>query len=210
MQISTLSIRFVAVFAGWSCVRRRSLRPQQAGSTQVWRLPRGSSVKDDGPRTYRFTMEYDNADANGDTLLRQRLTGEYTRGLPGGEGRVEQRRAGRSNRRNRVVLRAKKRDFMSAFRYLNRLSDTMKPEFFSKFPPMAMPERNLVWDTGMIEYLGQEFFDRLELNKPFHLAAHTVDMPGIGTFQNRDIVLEWIGDRGETARTARSSTTTHF
>jgi hypothetical protein len=157
-----------------------------------WRLPRGTAVKDDGPRTYRFTMEYVNADAKGETLLRQHLTGEYTRGLP--DGKVEWNNVTQADAVGPAApfSAAQKRDFMAAFRYPNRLADTMKPEFFAKFPPMAMAERNLVWDTGMIEYFGQEFFDHLELNTPFHITAQAVDMP-FGTFQNRHLVLEWIG-----------------
>jgi hypothetical protein len=59
---------------------------------------------------------------------------------------------------------------------------------------MAVLERNLVWDTGMMEYFGQTFFDRLKLNEPFHTFSNEdVKMPDVGTFHNRDIVLEWIG-----------------
>ena len=32
---------------------------------QSWSLPQGASVKDDGPRTYRFTVEYFMANTQG-------------------------------------------------------------------------------------------------------------------------------------------------
>jgi hypothetical protein len=70
----------------------------------------------------------------------------------------------------------------------------MKPDFFKAFPPTAVIERNLVWDTGMIELFGQNFFENLKLNQPYHIASdHDMNLPGVGTFRNRDVVLEWIG-----------------
>jgi hypothetical protein len=83
---------------------------------------------------------------------------------------------------------------MEGFRYRNDLGETMKPEFFKGFPPMAVMERNLVWDTGMIEMFGQNYFDQLKLNEPHHiLSKQDIDIPGVGKFQNRDVVLQWIG-----------------
>ena len=70
----------------------------------------------------------------------------------------------------------------------------MKPDFFKGFPPTAVFERNLVWDTGMIEMFGQDQFEHLKLNKPYRLlSAQDVHMPGIGTFHNRDVQLTWVG-----------------
>jgi hypothetical protein len=46
----------------------------------------------------------------------------------------------------------------------------------------------------MIEHFGQDFFDRLKLNEPYRFASdQDVNMPGVGTFRNHEIVLEWIG-----------------
>ena len=58
---------------------------EQYALTQTWTLPQGTTVKDNGPRTYRFTIDYNTANTRGEILRRQRLTGEYTRGLTGGE-----------------------------------------------------------------------------------------------------------------------------
>ena len=81
---------------------------------------------------------------------------------------------------------------------------TMKPDFFKGFPPTAVFERNLVWDTGMIEMFGQDQFEHLKLNMPYRLlSAQDVNMPGIGTFQNRDVQLTWIGRSHRNGRIAR-------
>jgi len=89
---------------------------------------------------------------------------------------------------------AQKRDFMEGFRYRNDLGSTVKPDFFKDFPTTAVVERNLVWDTGMIEMFGQNFFDHLKLNEPYHVVSNQdLKIPDVGTFQNRDVVLEWVG-----------------
>ena len=89
---------------------------------------------------------------------------------------------------------AQKRDFMEGFRYRNDLPSTLNPEFFKGFPPTAVFERNLVWDTGMIEMFGQNYFDHLKLNEPYQILSNQdVNMPDVGTFHNRDVVLEWTG-----------------
>ncbi len=89
---------------------------------------------------------------------------------------------------------AHKREFREGFRYKNDLSSTMKPEFFKGFPATAVFERNLVWDMGMIEMFGQSFFEHLKLNEPYHTASNQdIKMPDVGTFQNHDVVLEWVG-----------------
>jgi len=90
---------------------------------------------------------------------------------------------------------AQKREFMEGFRYGNDTASTLKPDFFKGFPPTAVFERNLVWDTGMIEMFGQNYFAHLKLNVPYHaMTSEDVIMPDVGTFHNRDVVLTWIGN----------------
>ena len=55
---------------------------------QSWTLPQGTAVKDKGPRTYRFIVDHTVADTTGQVVQRQRVSGDYTRGLPGGEAVV--------------------------------------------------------------------------------------------------------------------------
>jgi hypothetical protein len=163
-------------------------------SAQTWELPQGMTVKDSGPRTYRFTVDYNSANTKGEIVHRQRIVGEYTRGLEGGE--VEWKNVTQADAVGPTAPfgAAQKRDFMEGFRYHNNLGSTMKPDFFKGFPPTAVLERNLVWDTGGIEMFGQNHFEHLKLNEPYHLGTdRDVVMPDVGTFRNHDIVLEWIG-----------------
>ncbi|HEV8042577.1 MAG TPA: hypothetical protein VGP62_27110 [Bryobacteraceae bacterium] len=161
---------------------------------QSWSLPQGTTVKDNGPRTYRFTVEYNTANSKGATMRRQRLTGEYTRGLGGGEVMWKNVAEAVADGSTAPFAAPQKRDFMEGFRYPDDLSLTVKPDFFKGFPAMAVLERNLVWDTGMLEYFGQNFFDQLKLNEPYHtISNQDLKLPDIGTFHNRDVILEWIG-----------------
>jgi hypothetical protein len=166
----------------------------QSLSAQSWSLPQGLKVKDSGPRTYLFSVTYNTANSKGEIVRRQRLTGEYTRGL--GSGDVVWKNVAEADADGATAPFAPetKRAFMEGFRYHDNLVGTMKPDFFKGFPPTAVFERNLVWDTGMIEHFGQDFFDRLRLNEPYQFASdQDVNMPGVGTFRNHEIVLEWIG-----------------
>lgn len=160
----------------------------------TWRLPQGLAVKDSGPRTYKFSVDYTTANTKGEVFQRQRLAGEYTRGLPGGDVMWKNVTQATDDGPTAPFGTPQKRDFMEGFRYLNNIDSTMRPDFFKGFPPTAVMERNLVWDTGMFEMFGQNYFDHLKLNEPYHAISNdSIDLPGVGKFQNRDVVLQWIG-----------------
>ena len=176
-----------------SCLLARPL-PAQSIPAGSWDLTHTPALKDSGPRTYRFSVIYYNANRTGEVIHRQRLTADYTRGLPNGE--VEWRNVvdTQVDGATAPFPDAPKRDYMEGFRYRNDLGATMTPDFFKSFPPTAVMERNLVWDTGMFEMFGQNYFDQLKLNQPVHIASgQDVAMPNIGTFHNSDVVLEWVG-----------------
>lgn len=166
----------------------------QSSTAPSWTLPRNVTVSDAGPRTYRFTVDYHHADRRGAIVRRQRIRGEYTRGLAGAEVQWKNVSQSEAEGPDGPFGTAQRRDFMEGLRYRNDLGVTMQPDFFRTFPATAVVERNLVWDTGMIELFGQGFFEKLKLNVPYHaFAEQSVTMPGIGTFHNRDVVLEWVG-----------------
>jgi hypothetical protein len=166
----------------------------QSLSAPVWNLPQGTAVKDNGPRSYRFSVDYNTANTKGEMVYRQRVTGEYTRGLAGGEVVWKNVTVADAAGPTAPFPAVQKRDFMEGFRYRNDLGSTMRPDFFKGFPPTAVVERNLVWDTGMIEMFGQNYFDHMRLNEPYHsISNEDTTMPDVGTFHSRDVVLEWIG-----------------
>lgn len=163
-------------------------------TTQSWALPHGTAVIDAGPRTYHFTVDYNTANATGEIIHRQRITGDYTRGLANGEVIWNNVTSAEVNDATAPFPPAQKQDFMEGFRYRSDAAATMSPEFFKSFPPSAVMERNLAWDTGMFELFGQNYFDKLQLNVPLHIISdQDVKMPDLGTFHNHNVVLEYQG-----------------
>jgi len=184
----------VAALAVWAAAALAGQSSSQPWSAQTWDLPHGTAVKDSGPRTYRFTVDYNTANTKGEVIYRQRVVGDYTRGLANGEVMWKDVTVADAVGPTAAFPAAQKREFMEGFRYSNDLGSTMKADFFKGFPPTAVVERNLVWDTGMIEMFGQNYFDHLKLNDPYHaISSENAVMPDVGTFHLRDAVLEWVG-----------------
>ncbi len=154
------------------------------GGDALSRLPAGLQVKDDGPRTYRFTCDYYSLDVKGNPAgPTQRIAGDYTRGLPDDKVRW-----------SNVTSNGQKREFMEGLTY--RLADrgnSAKADFFRGFPPMAFNERNLVWDTEMFESFAQDHFDKLSLNVPYRMEPSTDALGGAGEFENKSVELTWVG-----------------
>jgi len=84
MRIRTTSVSIAALVLWAACVLPSQSLPAQT-SAKTWNLPQGTMVKDDGPRTYRFIVDINTAYTKGQMVHRQRLSGECTRGLAGGE-----------------------------------------------------------------------------------------------------------------------------
>ena len=189
MQLRTKS----ALISALALLAAASLQAQLKPA-QTWNLPQGTAVKDSGPRTYRFVVDYNTAKTSGELVYRQRVTGDYTRGLPGGDVMWKNVTMADAVGATAPFGAPEKSDFMEGFRYRNDSANTMAPDFFKGFPPTAVMQRNLVWDTGMIEAFGQNNFDRLKLNQPYQvLSNQDLNIPDVGKFQNRNVVLQWIG-----------------
>ncbi len=101
-------------------------------STLSRTLPQGIAVKDNGPRTYRFTVDYNTANTKGEVIRRQRLTGEYTRGLAGGEVLWKNVSQADADGPTGPFTAAQKREFMEGFRYKDDPANTLKPDFFQR------------------------------------------------------------------------------
>jgi len=167
--------------------------PPQSGAGSSWTLPHDTAVRDNGPRTYRLTVIYNTTGPTGQIVLRQRVTGDYTRGLS--DGQVEWNNVTEENAGGDTAPFAppQKSAYMDGFRYRGD-ADTLAPGFFKSFPDSAYFERNLSWDTQMFETFARKFLDKLELNQPLHVVSEQdVNLPQMGTFHNRDVVLEWVG-----------------
>ena len=193
MQNKKILLLFAAAFM-LAAASALCQTPSQSKPASTWSLPQGTSPKESAPRTYRFTVDYNTANERGEVIYRQHVTGDYTSGLPGGEVVWNNVAVANAAGPAATFSPAQKRDFMEGFRYRKHVDNTLGPDFFKSFPATAVVERNLVWDTGMIETFGQNYFDKLTLNQPFtSIANKDVPMPGVGNFHARQMVLQWNG-----------------
>ena len=160
-----------------------------------WKLPPTAVIKGNGTRIYRFLIDYTYSDLAGHIRRRERVSADYTRGLPGDERAWNRVSVAQAPGADSPFGPAENRPWMENFRYrMTDPSETTKPGFFKALPPTALQERNLVWDTQMFETFGQTQFGHLRLNEPYpFISSQDVQLAGSGTFRNKDVQLTWIG-----------------
>lgn len=150
-----------------------------------------------GPRAYRFAMDYTAADIRGQVTHRQHVEATCTRGAQGGDVVWSGVSVAEADGASAPLGEPRVRVFMEGFRYRKSpttMDEMFRPEFFRNAPPTAIIERNLVWDAEALDMFAHTPLERLKPNEPYRLlSSQTVDMPGIGTFQNRDVQLTWTG-----------------
>src|SRR2546430_5714914 len=93
------------------------LRPTASLPAGSWDLPQGTPVKDNGPRTYRFSVDYTTLSTKGDIVHRRREAGEYTRALPGGDVVWKNVTVAEADGATGPLAPAQKQEFMGGFRY---------------------------------------------------------------------------------------------
>lgn len=149
-----------------------------------------SAVGQAAPRTWHFTCDYYNLDIKGHLNGRQRYSAFYTRGLPGDGVRWSDVTIANGKGWSDDFGQPQKQDFMEGFAYpWADAASMMKPDFFRGFPPTAMQQRNLIWDTHMMEGFAGKLGE-LKLDVPYHVpGSGEVDLAGAGTFRNRDLQL---------------------
>ena len=154
-----------------------------------------SALVQAAPRTWHFTCDYYNLDLKGNLSGRQRYAALYTRGLPGDVVRWSDVTVAGSKGWSDDFGPPQKQDFMEGFSYpWSKSAGNLSPDFFRGFPPMAMQQRNLVWDTHMLEGFADKL-DRLTPNVPYHVPnAGDIDLAGAGTFRHRDLQLVLTGN----------------
>jgi hypothetical protein len=158
------------------------------------KLPSELKLKDNETQKFLVITDYFNKDIFGNFFNKQRYQGIYSRGYS--DGKVKWNNVSVSN------STSEKGDFpvgnpltcMEDFSYLVS-PDMMKAESFPNFPPTEVDAKNLVWDMMGFEGFAWLYFDSLRLNEYYdsHAFNGKVPMEGVGTFENRNILLKWSG-----------------
>lgn len=158
-------------------------------------LPKGLTLKEPSPRKYDFVCDYFVLDVTGKLINKQRVSGQYTRALPGGRARWNDVRIADAKGFNDAFPPGSPQTYMEGFSYstIDREA-TVATGFFAGFPPAEMKTRNLVWDMLMFEQFAWDDFDKLVLNQPHQFQNdQEVNLAGAGTFKNHNIELTWTG-----------------
>jgi len=140
-------------------------------------------------QTWRFTCDYVYLDTKGHISHRDRVSGLYTRG-PDGAARWNGVTVATAPGEAGDFGTARKREFMEGFSYPHSTREhLLGAGFFQGFPPMAMQERNLVWDTDMLEGFAAKLAE-LKPDAAYHVPG-VADIPlaGMGSFHHRDLQL---------------------
>jgi hypothetical protein len=158
------------------------------------KLPADLQLQEKSPQSYVVTTDYFHKDIFGNFFQKERYRGTYTRALDNGNVKWTNVTRETINEEQTAFGNGNPLAFMENFTYTVSV-DMMKAESFPNFPPSEVNAKNLVWDVMGIEGFSWLYFDSLQLNTPFSAPAFNgkIPMEGVGTFENRNIVLTWTG-----------------
>jgi hypothetical protein len=145
---------------------------------------------------YRMTAVYTNRDLYGTFTGRTKVTGEYTRGLPGDTVVWNNVYISSSQSFDEPFPAGSKKEYIENFKYIPS-AEMLKEDAFKGFP--ATPEnvfaRNLIWDMYSFEIFSWPYFDSLKLNDTFVIPDINgkFEMAGIGNYSHNKIMLCWNG-----------------
>ncbi len=145
---------------------------------------------------YRMTAVYTNRDLYGKFTGKQKISGEYTRGLKEGFVYWNNVFISGSDNFTEPFPAGVKQEYMENFRYIPS-AKTLESGFFEGFPPStdAVFAKNLVWDMMMIENFAKDYNDSLKAGRTYHIPEikGEFQMADIGNYSHNDIQICWTG-----------------
>ena len=143
-----------------------------------------------------MTAVYTNRDLYGKFTDKTKVTGDYTRGLPGDSAMWENVYVAVSRDNTAPFPQGNKQNYMENFKYIP--SDKMLEEAsFRTFPknPENVFARNLIWDMYSADIYAWQFYDSLKLNVPYVIKAIQGEfkMGDIGNYAHNKTILCWKG-----------------
>jgi hypothetical protein len=145
---------------------------------------------------YRMTAVYTNRDLYGKFTGKTRVSGDYTRGLPGDSSMWNNVYISASNNFSDPFPAGTKQEYMENFRYIP--SDKMMEEKSFKSFPKSVENifvRNLIWDMMSADIFAWNYYDSLKLNVPYIIPdiKGEFNMADIGKYSHSKIMLCWKG-----------------
>ena len=147
------------------------------------------------PQHYHITSDYYNHTLAGAFIDKIRVVGDFTTNLPGNKEKWNNVRIAKSQQLSGEFGLGDSQPFIENFTYQPATGNITQPEFFKDFPMDAVQVKNLVWDMAGIEAFAWGHLDSLKLNKTYEAKKMngTVELAGLGTFKNSNILLTWKG-----------------
>jgi hypothetical protein len=157
-------------------------------------LPKDLELDKSIQQTYLMTTNYIDFDMFGNFKKETQILGEYTNGLKNEKVKWNNVFISNRNSDEQSFYESRKMNSMEDFSYVPS-TKMLNPESFPAFSSNTTQLQNLVWDMMAFEVFAWEYFDSLKLNVEFVAkSANTeVDLAGSGTFENKDIRLNWNG-----------------
>lgn len=145
---------------------------------------------------YRMTAVYTNRDLYGNFTGKQKVTGDYTRGLENGFVTWNNVYISGSQSFEEPFPQGTKQEYMENIKYVPS-PKMVQEEAFKNFPssPENIYARNLIWDMMSFEIFAWNYYDSLKLNKPYIIPDINgqFDMADIGKYSHDKILLCWKG-----------------
>ena len=164
--------------------------------TWLKKLPGISVNKSKDLLKYRMTAVYTNRDLYGNFTSKTKVTGDYTRELPGDSVTWNNVFISNSNSFDELFLPGKKQEYMENFKYIPS-SGMLKEQPFKKFPSSTenVFARNLIWDMMATENFAWKYWDSLKLNIPYIIPdiKGEFNISDIGNYYHNKIELCWKG-----------------
>jgi hypothetical protein len=147
-------------------------------------------------RKYRMIAVYTNRDLYGNFTGKTRVSGDYTRGLPGDSAQWNNVYISTSNNFSAPFPAGTKQEYMENFRYVPS-GKMMEEQSFKNFPKSFenIFARNLIWDMMSADIFAWNYYDSLKLNKPYLIPdiKGNFNMADIGTYSHSKVMLCWKG-----------------
>lgn len=157
-------------------------------------LPKGPVNK--SLQKYTMTAVYTNRDLYGKFTGKIKVSGDYTRGLPGDSSMWNNVYVSSSNNFSGPFPAGSKQEFMENFKYIPS-ANMMEEKAFKSFPssPDNIYARNLIWDMMSADVFAWNYYDSLKINVPYVIPniQGEFNMADIGNYSHNKISLCWKG-----------------
>jgi hypothetical protein len=160
-------------------------------------LPKVSEKRNNEFLKYSMTAVYTNRDLYGNFTSKTKVTGEYTRGLPGDSAIWNNVYIAASQKFEEPFSSGSKQIYIENFKYKPSEKMVKDPLVFSSFPPTpeSVFTKNLIWDMMSIETFAWNYYDSLKLNHSYIIPniSGQFKMADIGNYSHQKIQLCWQG-----------------